>query len=67
VSKPHRRRRTTKMQLSLRTVILIALALSVGLISSLLMKAAGTHPAQALLCGGSAAAGALLFFDKIIE
>lgn len=55
------------MQLPLRTVTLIVLALAIGLISMLLMNTAGAHPAQALLYASGSAAAALLFFDKIIE
>ena len=48
-----------------RTVIVLVLAITGGLISGILMWAAATPPTQAILSGSATAA--LLFLDKIIK
>lgn len=56
-----------RLQLSVRTVIIVLLALAAGVVTSGLLWATAVPMAQALLGGIASGAAALRFFDKIIE
>lgn len=57
----------TRLQVSVRTVVILLLALAAGAITSVLLGATAVPMAEAILGGIASSAGALRFFDKIIE
>ena len=56
-----------KVQVSIRTMFILVLALLAGVAASMLAWAAGTPVAQAALVGLGVAALGIPYFDKIIE
>lgn len=60
----------TRLQVSLRAVIMLLLALAAGVVTSVLLWATAVPMAQAILAGIASSAAALQFFDffdKILE
>jgi hypothetical protein len=64
--KRNRTNRPTKL-FSLRTVVILLLALAAGAVTTVLLWATGVPIVQAVLGGVAASAEALQFLDKIIE
>lgn len=60
-------REPSRLQVFLRTVIILLLALAVGAVTSVLLWATPIPMTQAILGGIASGAGAIRFFDKIIE
>jgi hypothetical protein len=52
--------------LSLRSTVILLLAVLIGGIACWLTRAAGRSTAEAVLAGGAATAGAVLFFHQVI-
>lgn len=61
------RESSVRLQLPLRTTIILLLALMVGVFTGVLLWVAAAPMAQAILGGAGTSAAAVLFFDKIIE
>jgi hypothetical protein len=52
--------------LSLRSTVILLLAVLIGGVTCWLTRAAGRSVAEALLAGGAATGGAVLFFHQIV-
>jgi hypothetical protein len=52
--------------LSLRSTVILLLAVLIGGVTCWLTRAAGRSVAEALLAGGAATGGAVLFFNQVI-
>lgn len=56
-----------RLQISVRTAIILLLALAAGVVTTVLLWATAVAIVQAVLGGIASSAGALQFLDKIIE
>jgi hypothetical protein len=65
--KRNRTSRPTRLQVSVRTVLILLLALAAALVTTILLWATAVPIVLAVLGGIAASAKALQFLDKIIE
>jgi len=59
-------RKPQERLLSLRSTVILLLAVLIGGVTCWLTRAAGRSVAEALLAGGAATGGAVLFFNQVI-